>query len=274
LSSRRREREDDAVQRYTVKQVAELSGVSVRTLHYYDEIGLLRPAYVGSNGYRYYTEGELLRLQQILLHRELGFALKEIAALLDAPGFDRLSALEAQRSRLAAEAERYRRLVGTIDRTIAHLEGRNESGERTMKHSELYEGFSAEKQEAYERWLIERYGGEMREHIDRSKGKLAKLSDAEKARLQEELAEIEADLAEACRRRTTLDPRALEPVLERHRAWVAAMWDRPCPPAAYAGLAELYRSHPDFEARYEQLETGFCDYLTRAMKAHAARLGG
>ncbi|MFS8606999.1 MAG: MerR family transcriptional regulator, partial [Gammaproteobacteria bacterium] len=107
---------------YTVKQVAALSGVPIRTLHYYDEIGLLRPAYVGENGYRYYTEDELLRLQQILLHRELGFALKEIAALLDARDFDRLSALKAQRSRLEAEAKRYRRLVATIDRTITRLE--------------------------------------------------------------------------------------------------------------------------------------------------------
>lgn len=200
--------------------------------------------------------------------------MRDIAALVDAPGFDRVAALEALRSRIAAEAARYRRLVGTIDRTLAELKGRNGPGERIMKHAELYEGFSAEKQEEYERWLIERYGGEMREHIDRSRSKLATLSDAEKKRLGEELAQIEADLAEACRRRIPLDSPALEPVLERHRAWVAAMWDRPCPPTAYAGLAELYRSHPDFEARYERLETGFCDYLTRAMKAHAARLGG
>ena len=258
---------------YTVKQVAALSGVSIRTLHYYDEIGLLRPAYVGENGYRYYTEDELLRLQQILLHRELGFALKEIAALLDARDFDRLSALKAQRSRLEAEAKRYRRLVATIDRTITRLEGWNGEGERIMTHAELYEGFSAEKQEEYERWLIERYGENMREHIDRSRKKLGALSDSEKTRIKEALAEIETDLAEACRRKIPVDSPALAPVLERHREWVAAMWDRPCPPSAYAGLADLYRSHPDFEARYEQLATGFCDYLTRAMKAHAERLG-
>ena len=77
---------------YTVKQVAKLSGVSVRTLHHYDEIGLLEPAAVGGNGYRYYGREELLRLQQILFHRELGIPLDQIGRLLDAPGFDRIAA--------------------------------------------------------------------------------------------------------------------------------------------------------------------------------------
>src|SRR5690606_41252006 len=122
------------MKRYTVKQLAELSGVSVRALHHYDEIGLLEPAYVGDNGYRYYEEGELLRLQQILLHRELGFPLKEIAALLDDSSFDRLEALRAHKHRIEAEAERYRRLVGTIDRTIAELTRRSAPGEEKMKH--------------------------------------------------------------------------------------------------------------------------------------------
>jgi len=260
------------MKRYTVKQLAELSGVSVRTLHHYDEIGLLEPAYVGDNGYRYYEEEELLRLQQILLHRELGFSLKEIGALLDDPSFDRLAALEALRARIEAEAERYRRLVGTIDRTIAELERRKAPGRgTTMEHADLYVGFAPEKQEEYERWLIERFGSGMRAEIDRSKAKHAKLSDAEKDEITQELAEIEAALAESCRRKIPFDSPALAPVLERHRAWVAYMWDRPCPPASYAGLADLYASHPDFRARYERLETGFCDYLVAAMKAYAER---
>jgi len=259
------------MKRYTVSQLAKLSGVSVRTLHHYDEIGLLEPAYVGDNGYRYYEEEELLRLQQILLHRELGFALKDIAALLDDPGFDRLAALEAHKARLEAEAERYRRLVGTIDRTIADLRRRVAPGEGTMQHEELYEGFAPEKQEEYESWLIERYGGGMRERIDRSRAKYARLSDADKQKIMDELREVESDLAESCRRKIPVDSPALAPVLERHRAWVAYMWDRPCPPEAYAGLADLYLAHPDFRKRYDSLEPGFCDYLVAAMKAHAAR---
>src|SRR5690606_15065647 len=132
-----------------------------------------------------------------------------------------------------------------------------------------YEGFAPEKQEEYESWLIERYGGDMRERIDRSRAKYAKLSDAEKKKVMQELAEIEADLAESFRRKIPADSPALALVLERHRGWVAYMWDRPCPPQAYTGLADLYLAHPDFRERYERLETGFADYLASAMKAHA-----
>ena len=93
------------MKKLTVKQVSRISGVSVRALHHYDEIGLLKPASVGENRYRYYGEEELLRLQQILIHRELGIPLGGIAAILDAPGFDRLKALKSQRERLPAKLQ-------------------------------------------------------------------------------------------------------------------------------------------------------------------------
>ena len=128
----------------TVKQVAKLSGVSVRALHHYDEIGLLKPASIGRNRYRYYGQEELLCLQQILLHRELDIPLTEIGVLLDDPKFDQLEALKNQREKLAREAKRYARLVRTIDRTIASL-----SGDDTMRNAELYKGISPEKQAEY-----------------------------------------------------------------------------------------------------------------------------
>src|SRR4051812_13151083 len=100
---------DRARNRYTVKQLADLSGVSVRTLHHYDAIGLLKPASVGSNGYRQYGREELLRLQQILFQRELGLSLEQIRRAQDAPGFDRAKALREHREKLLQEAERFRR---------------------------------------------------------------------------------------------------------------------------------------------------------------------
>src|SRR5690606_22198431 len=90
----RRPGEAENAMNYTVRQLAQLAGVSVRTLHYYDEIGLLRPSRVGENGYRYYDEPEVLRLQQILLYKELELSLEEIGSLLDQPDFDVLRALE------------------------------------------------------------------------------------------------------------------------------------------------------------------------------------
>ncbi len=251
----------------TVKQVAKISGVSVRALHHYDEIGLLKPASIGRNGYRYYGRDELLRLQQILLHRELDIPLGEIRAILDDPAFDQLTALRTQRDRLAAEAKRYARLVRTIDRTIADL-----NGDSAMRNAELYKGVSAEKQAEYEKWLVEKYGGDMPDRIAVSKKKYESLSDAEKAALNDELMEVETAWADAMKNGVPADSASLDPLLRRHRDWVAVMWNKPCSPEAYAGLADLHLSHPDFVSRYEALGEGFSDYHAEAMKAYARRL--
>lgn len=252
----------------TVTEVARLSGISIRTLHHYDRIGLLRPAFTGQNRYRYYGQEELLRLQQILLHRELGIPLGEIAAILDAPGFDRLEALRRQRERLNGEAERYAQLVRTIDRTIASLEG-----ERAMKNADLYKGISPDKQAEYEAWLVEQYGGDMPERIALGRRKYESLSEGERQQLNQDLHDMEQGLAEGLRRGVPMGSPSLDPLLARHRAWVAQMWGRPCPPQAYAGLADLYLQHPDFIARYETIEPGFAEYLSGSMKVYANRQG-
>lgn len=252
---------------YTVAQLAKLAGVSVRALHHYDEIGLLKPAHIGQNGYRYYGPEELLRLQQILIHRELDIPLARIGAILDAPGFDRLTTLAEQRERLAAEAKRYAQLVRTIDRTIEKLKG-----DRAMKDAELYKGVvSPEKQAEYEAWLIARYGEPMRESIRVSQKAYAKMSEAEKQAANDELKAVEQGLAQAMRLGLAATSPELEPLLARHRDWVALMWGKPCPPEAFAGLADLHLSHPDFVARYESIEPGFSDWHAAAMKAWASR---
>src|ERR1700712_6036430 len=145
--------------RYTVKEVAKLSGVSVRALHHYDEIGLLKPACVGANGYRYYGREELLRLQQILFHRELGLSLEEVGRVLDAKGFDKVAALRAHRAKLEAETKRYRQLMRTIDDTLAALEG-----DAKMEDKAMYRGFDPEKQAGYEQELVEKHGGPMQQN--------------------------------------------------------------------------------------------------------------
>jgi DNA-binding transcriptional MerR regulator len=122
---------------YTVKQVAAMSGVSVRTLHFYDETGLLKPAYHGANSYRFYEEPQLLTLQQILFYRELGFELKEIKRILDRPDFQNVAALESHRQVLEKNLTRTRSLIETIDKTIQHLKGT-----KKMKNEEMFAGFS------------------------------------------------------------------------------------------------------------------------------------
>jgi DNA-binding transcriptional MerR regulator/quercetin dioxygenase-like cupin family protein len=122
---------------YTVKQVAAMSGVSVRALHFYDETGLLPPAYHGANGYRFYEEAQLLTLQQILFYRELGFELKQIRRILGRADFERVDALESHRDVLREKLARTRTLLKTLDKTIHHLKGK-----RKMKGEDLFAGFS------------------------------------------------------------------------------------------------------------------------------------
>src|SRR5947207_8768482 len=130
---------------YTINKLAKLSGVSVRTLHYYDEIGLLKPAYYGNNNYRYYEEEQFLLLQQILFYRELGFQLINIQKILSDKSFNIIEALVSHKNILQTDLDRIQKLIKTIDKTIAHLRGKT-----TMKLEEIFHGFSDEKQKLYE----------------------------------------------------------------------------------------------------------------------------
>src|ERR1700720_1184376 len=121
---------------YTVKQVAAISGVSVRTLHFYDETGLLKPAYLGANGYRFYEEPQLLTLQQILFYRELGFELKQVKRILGRANFEKVAALQSHRKVLQKNLARTHSLIETIDKTIQHLQGT-----KKMKSEEMFLGF-------------------------------------------------------------------------------------------------------------------------------------
>lgn len=249
---------------YTVKQVAEMSGVSVRTLHHYDQIGLLKPASVGENGYRYYGREELLRLQQILFHRELEFPLEAIAAVLAAPDFDRTAALRRHRTKLDAQARRYRRLLRTLDETLAALEG-----ETDMKDKDLYMGFAPEKQAEHEAWLVDRYGQRARAEIDHSKTVMKDWKAADFQAFQAEAEAIEADLAEAMTDGLPADSDRVTGIMRRHHAYVARSWKRPPTREAFIGLATMYGDHPDFRSHYENRAKGLLEYVQAAMTAFA-----
>src|SRR5512135_855581 len=121
---------------FTVKQLSQLAGVTPRTLHHYDQIGLLKPSRVGDNGYRYYGEESLLKLQQILFYRELGFELSQVRDILVRPDFDLQSALESHRKSLQGRVERLNRLIATVDDTILHLKGIKD-----MSNKQLFAAF-------------------------------------------------------------------------------------------------------------------------------------
>jgi MerR family transcriptional regulator, thiopeptide resistance regulator len=238
-----------------------MSGTTSRTLRHYDSVGLLRPAYVGSNGYRYYERDQLLRLQEILLLRELGLGLDAVSEVLDEPG-DRVAVLRRHRRMLMRERDRLQRLVDTIGRTIEELEG----GEDMSEHPEQwFEGFDAEKQRAYEAEARQLYGDDA---VDESKARMASWSTSD-------VEEIQAQAREAHERIAGLmdadvppdDPRTLEAV-DLHYRWVSRFW---APNAeSYAGLGRLYVDDPRFTETIDATRSGLSAYLRDAMAAYAA----
>lgn len=250
---------------HTVKQVAKLSGVSIRTLHHYDEIGLLKPASVGLNGYRYYGREELLRLQQILFHRELGLALEDIRRLLDAPGFDRMAALKAHRAKLASDIQRYGQLLRTIDQTLAALDG-----ERAMEDKAMYRGFDPEKQAKYEAWIVDRYP-RMQQVMEASKAVTKSWTQADYDGAQDEMEAIEVGMANALTSGAPADSDHVQNLVRRLSVLVGRYWTAPVTAPGFIGLASLYGEHPEFRARYEGRVRGLTEYLQAAMRVLAEK---
>ena len=149
---------------YTVNKLAKLSGVSIRTLRFYDEIGLLKPAFIAENGYRYYQEAQILMLQQILFLRELGFELKQIRTIIEQSDFDKVVALQAHKKVLHQKIARLQELMITVDKTINHLQGN-----QPMKEQEMFYGFDSERQKQYEEYLITKLGDKVKPHLEESK---------------------------------------------------------------------------------------------------------
>lgn len=247
---------------HTVKQVARLSGTSVRTLHYYDEIGLLAPAYVGDNGYRYYARPELLRLQQILFYRDLGMPLGEIANTIDDPNFNQVKALEMHRARLVSELDRHHRLIHTIDTTIIELRG-----DETMQDSNPFQGFAPEKQQAYEEELVDRYGAGAQAGIATSKARMSKMSAAQLEATKVEGDVINKELVGLIEMGAVVEDEAVQALIARHHKWVSNFWTPDS--AAYAGLGQLYLDHADFRAFYDKYDDRLVAFLAEAMQVFA-----
>jgi len=250
------------MKRYTVKQLAELSGVSVRSLHFYDEIGLLEPASVGDNGYRYYGREQLLLLQQILFYRELGFPLEQIKSILGAPEFDKLKALRAHKAMLQKDASRLKELLLTIDKTIRNLERDTE-----MPDKDLYYGFDSEKQKAYEKELVDRYGQKAQKHIDESKRRTKHWGPADWKRVGGEGQAVNEGLVAQILKGAEPSAPAVQELVRLHHQWVSNFWTPNR--EAYIGLGRLYAEHQDFRKFYEAFHPKLADYLAEAMRVYA-----
>lgn len=241
---------------YTVRQVASMADITVRTLHHYDALGLLRPSDRSAAGYRLYGEADLLRLQQILFFRELGFSLEQIRTIVGDPHFDRVRALEDHRRMLQAQIARLERLLTTVEKTIAHLT----EGKMPLTDAELYEGFSQEQIERYKREAREKYGKKIVEESEQRVKQMPRSHwDAINAEGEDATQQIAA-LAKQGRKPS--DPE-VQAQIARHFAWVTHFWQ---PDAeSYAGLGQLYAENDEFRAHYEKYMAGMADFMSAAM---------
>ncbi|CAM4419099.1 MerR family transcriptional regulator [Paenibacillus tarimensis] len=246
---------------YTVKQLAKLSGVSVRTLHYYDEIGLLKPAYYGDNGYRYYEREQLLQLQSILFYRELDVPLADLQTLLAAGSEDKIQTLQGHRRHLLEKKDRLDMLVTTIDRTIRQLKG-----DADMSDEELYRGFDARKQEQYEKEIRAKYGDKP---VDESKSRVKDWNSGDYEAVQKEYDQLHRAFTGLLEQGAQPDEEEVQELVRRHYDVVSRFYDPS--PAMYSGLGDLYVEHPDFRKLYDSYHPRLADYMREAMQLFAAR---
>lgn len=251
---------------WSIAQVARMSKVTSRTLRHYDEIGLLPPARVGANGYRYYEREQLLRLQQILVMRELGVGLDAIAEIVH-QGRDQVEVLRMHRRWLLAERDRFERLAATVSRTIDELtEGGDDMSARSMDH--WFEGFDSAKQDELQEEARQRWGAEQVDaanaHVrDKSKQWWQEQGAAWAAQLEKLIELIDAGHEPG-------DPEVLD-VLDGHHRWLSGFWtpDR----ESYTGLGDLYADDPRFRANFDRTDPRLAEFLRAAMAAYArARL--
>jgi len=243
---------------YTVRQLADMAGVSVRTLHHYDHIDLLKPSSRSAAGYRLYEGDELIRLQQILLFREMELPLADIREILDDPCFDAIGALRLHREMILARAARLDQLLQTIDATIGRLGGTS----MALTDEELYEGLTREQAERYEREAQEMYDPEL---VAESEHRLRRLTKEQWQAVKNEGEEIARAIAALLDRAP--DSEQVQAQIARHHRWIENFY--PASADVYAGLGQLYAQNDEFRAYYEQFGEGLADFMYNAMTHYA-----
>ncbi|EJL32288.1 MerR family transcriptional regulator [Brevibacillus sp. BC25] len=250
---------------YTVQKLGLLAGVSTRTLRYYDEIDLLKPARINSSGYRIYGQQEVDRLQQILFYRELGVSLEEIKEILDSPTFDAERALLEHREKLLERRAQLDALIANVDLTLAQREGT-----KTMSDKQKFEGFKQKMIDENE----EKYGAEIRakygnDQIEKSNQKVKGMSEEQYAGLEKLNAELHETLAQAF---STGDPahELAQKAADLHRQWLSFYWDS-YSKEAHAGVAQMYVDDPRFTAYYDKEQPGVAEFLRDAVVIYTSK---
>lgn len=234
------------------KEVADLVGVSVRTLHHYDEIGLVSPRRVDENEYRIYTDENLSRLQQVLFFKKLGFKLSNIKEIIDNPGYDQKEALLMQRKMLLKEKEQLFTMINTIDLTLEEM-----NGEITMTNQDRFKGIDFSNNQ-YEQEARERWGDAA---VYKSDEKLKQMDTKE---VERRFNEIYTDLA-AIRH---IDPGSEEAQIEIRKWYVFLNEMGDYSLEAFKGLGDMYVEDERFTKNIDKFGKGLADFLRRAMNEY------
>jgi DNA-binding transcriptional MerR regulator len=244
---------------YTVQKLGQIAGVSTRTLRYYDEFGILKPARINSSGYRIYGQAEVDRLQQILFYRELGVSLESIKDIVTAPAFDGAQALRDHRQKLLEKREQLDLLIMNVDRTIALTEGRI-----NMSDKEKFEGFKQklvdDNEKKYGKEVREKYGEDT---VNKSNAKVKNMSQEQ----YDEVTKLANELTETLQAAfQSGDPAGelAQRAADLHRQWLSFYWDS-YTKEAHAGVAQMYVDDERFTAYYDKVQPGTAVFLRDAV---------
>lgn len=245
---------------YTVKEFADLAGVSGRTLRYYDQIGILKPARINESGYRIYGSEEVDLLQQILFFRELGVELKEIKTIISDKEFDKIKALRQHRKKLLEKRRKLDLLISNVERSIAAYERGI-----AMSDKEKFEGFKEklieENERKYGKEIREKYGTEA---VERSNQAFMNMTEEQYAEFTELTSQVIETLNQAYAQGDPSSELA-QKAADLHRRWLTFAWGGTYSKEAHAGVAQMYVDDPRFTEYYDQHQPGLAEFLRDAV---------
>lgn len=245
---------------YTINKLAQLAGVSTRTLRWYDACGLLKPRRISSNGYRVYGQAEIDRLQQILFYRELGIELSEIRHILSAKDFDGLAALQSHYSALCVKREQLDSLIQNVEKSIKSMKG-----EIKMQDNEKFEGFKQklidDNEKLYGDEIREKYGADA---VTRSNEKVKGMTQQQYAQVEHLSQELNEALKEAFEQGDPAGALA-QKACELHKQWLCFYWDS-YSKEAHIGVTQMYVDDPRFTAYYDKIAPGCAAFLRDAVR--------